>query len=139
MTSLRKKKQKDPTPLEKAASLTKLAAHGLTAQRVARKGHRTYRTTKRLVSLAIFGAIVAVVAKKLKGNGDAPDTTASYNPPTTSSATPSSTSGPAAAATSTAVPQPGNGDGPAAADAVTGNGGRAREGHGGAEVRLTGT
>ena len=110
--SLIRRKQQDPTPLERAAKITALAAKGLTAQRVARRGHRNYKFVRRIVPLAILGAIGAVVAKKAKGGGDEATFTSTS---TSASSAPTST---AAAATSTAVPQPTNG-GPAAGSDIS--------------------
>ena len=108
--SLIRRKQQDPTPLERAAKITALAAKGLAAQRVARRGHRNYKFVRRIVPLAILGAVGAALAKKAKGGGDEATFTSTSAP-----GAPTST---AAAATSTAVPQPTNG-GPAAGSDIS--------------------
>ena len=107
----RKKQQLEPTALEKAAMYAKLGARGLTAQRVARKGHRNLRFTKRAITIAGLGAIFAAVLKKAKGAG-APSTPA-YTPPPA----PTGPSAGTSATASTGTPPlsgSGNGNGTAA-------------------------
>lgn len=116
----RKKNKKPPTRLETTAKIVRHGATALTAQRVARQGHKHYKRGRRLFRLGIVAAIgagVATIAKKIKGDSG-PSTAATYTPPATTSSPPSS---PEAAATSTSVPQPSNGGAPPAAESVSGD------------------
>lgn len=110
------RRKQDPTTLERAAKAAKLGAHGLTAQRVARRGHTHYKRGKRILTLSGLAAIAVLIAKKVRGGGEAPDTS-SYSPPASSGA-PAGTSAAAAATAATGTP-PVNGDGAAAAPDVS--------------------
>ena len=80
------RRKKTPTTFERAAGFLKLGAKGLAAQRVARRGLKGYRFTKRTVQLAGLGALGMFLSKKLRGGGDVPSTT-SYTPPPAPAAT----------------------------------------------------
>jgi hypothetical protein len=122
MKLIPRKKQPEPTPLERAAKVAKLGATGLTAQRVARKSHRNLKFTKRVLTLAGLAAAVAAVTKKLKSGTDAPSTPAYTPPPPASTGATAGTSATAAATASTGTPPvSGNGkatSGPAVEEAL---------------------
>ena len=89
------RRKQSPTTFERAAGYLRLGAKGLAAQRVARRGLKSYKLTRRLVPLAAFGAVVAAIAKK-RGGGDS---TPSYSPPAGTGAS----AGTSAAAAATAA------------------------------------
>ena len=95
----RRTPKKDPTPIERAAGYAKLAGHGLTAQRVARKGVRRYRLGKRLLALTGLAAAGAFIAKKARGGSDT--STVPPMPTAAPSGAPAGTSGTAAATAAT--------------------------------------
>ncbi|HEV2814979.1 MAG TPA: hypothetical protein VGW10_17110, partial [Solirubrobacteraceae bacterium] len=93
------RRKQSPTTFERAAGFLKLGAKGLAAQRVARRGLRTFKLTKRLVPLAALGAIGAAIAKKRSRGGDSAP---SYSPPaSTGGSAPTSAAAAATAATGT--------------------------------------
>src|SRR5688500_6885198 len=93
-------KQQEPTTFERLSGYAKLGAHGLTAQRVARRGMRTYRFFRRAVMLAGIGAIAAIVAKRVRGRSG-PEASGGYTPPAGGASPGTSAAAAAAAATGT--------------------------------------
>lgn len=101
------RRKKSPTPFERATGFVKLGVKGLVVQRLARRGIKTYKFTRRAVPLAGLAAIAAVIAKKVRGGGESPS---SYTPPASSDT--AGTSATAAATAATGTP-PVNGSGTA--------------------------
>lgn len=78
------RRKQSPTTFERVVKVVGLGAKGLAAQRIARRGFRGYKFTKRAVPLAGLGALFAVIAKKAKGGGGGspPSYSAPTSPPT---------------------------------------------------------
>src|SRR5687767_7047888 len=85
MKLIPRRRKPEPTKLETAAKVAKLGGQALTAQRVARRGHKNYKRGRRLAFLGAIAAIGATVAKKLRGGHAAPTAAGGYTPPQTGS------------------------------------------------------
>ena len=96
-------RRKKANPVAKGLGFVKLGLRGLIAARVARRGIKTYKFTKRAVPLAILAVVGVVAAKKLRGGGGGDTGAPSAYPPSTPSATgtPAGSAGTAAAASGT--------------------------------------
>jgi hypothetical protein len=107
-------RKSSPTTFERVTGFVKLGVKGLVVQRAARRLLKTYKFLRRAVPLAGLAAIVAIVAKKLRG-GDSAPSTPSYSPPASAGGSSAGTSAAAAATAATGTP-PVNGDAAAGSD-----------------------
>ena len=112
------RRRREPTTADKVADVgLKVATAGtkaLAAQRVARHSIRNYRLTKRLVPVAVLGAVTVVVLRKVRGGGsDGGGGGGSQPVPTapgpTGGTTVPATAGVATGATATSGPAAGSG------------------------------
>lgn len=65
------RRKRKPTPAQKALDIARTGVRGLVAVRLARSAFKTYRFARRLPLLIGLGAVGAVIARKLRGGGDA--------------------------------------------------------------------
>src|SRR4051794_32694341 len=105
------RRKKDPTPVQEALRFVKLSVRALVAARMARNSLKHYRRVRRLPLLLGGAAILALVAKLLKGRGGSerpapqPGTPPASSPPP-APAPAASSPAPPAAAPSNGAPNP---------------------------------